>query len=294
MTIAIGFFLFLIGAAGGSFVGAMTWRINRKMDFIKSRSICEHCKHQLSAGDLIPILSWLILRGKCRYCEKKIGWLAVVLEVGVGLAFVVSYLLWPSIFGAESFGVLGAAQITSFVLWLIMVVLMAALLVYDARWRLLPNKLLFPLIGVAAAQVVISFIARTVPVEWWSYSYKMAILFAQMFGAYLIENVILALLPVSGVYLALYLVSRGKWIGFGDVKFGLAVALILADWRLALTVLIGANLLGSLVMLPLLVVGKKSLSSKIAFGPFLIAATFLVFLFSPHITNFIDNFFLYY
>jgi prepilin signal peptidase PulO-like enzyme (type II secretory pathway) len=279
MTVATAVFLFIIGAVCGSFVGAMTWRMKKRLDWVKGRSICEHCKHQLSTGDLIPILSWLVLKGKCRYCHKKIGWIAPLLEVSVGVAFVLSYLLWPSIFAVASFDQLSVVQIVGFVLWLIEVVLMAALLVYDARWRLLPNKLLFPLIGVAATQVVISFITFATygwPVAW----------------TYL-GNIGLALIPVFGVYLVLYLASRGKWIGFGDVKFGIAVALIVADWRLALMVLVGANLLGTLVMLPPLIMRKKTMNSKIAFGPFLIITTFLVFLFSFSLTSLIDNFLLY-
>ena len=270
MVITLGIFLFIVGAAFGSFVGALTWRMKKKMDWVKGRSICEHCKHQLGVLDLVPILSWLFLRGKCRYCHKKIGWTAIILEISVGVAFVISYLLWPSFDNLNTI---------HFGLWLIEVVLMAALLVYDARWRLLPNKLLFPLIGVAAIQVIISFIVSATQ-GWptaWTY----------------LGNVALALIPIFGVYLMLYLASRGKWIGLGDVKFGIAVALITADWRLALLVLAGANLLGTLVMLPLLIAHKKTMNSKIAFGPFLIIATFLVFLFSSSLIDLVEKFFLY-
>jgi len=279
MTILLGIFLFLVGAACGSFVGALTWRMKKRLDFVKGRSICEHCKHQLLPADLVPIVSWLALGGKCRYCREPVGWLAFLLEIGVGVAFVMSYLLWPALFGLGSFDQLGALQIVGFTLWLIEVVLMAALLVYDARWRLLPNKLLFPLIGVAALQVVISSIAFATN----SWSVCLGYL----------GNVGLALIPVFGVYLVLYLVSRGEWIGLGDVKFGLAVALITADWRLATVVLMGANLLGALVMAPSLITKKKKLTSKIAFGPFLILATFLAFLLSPWIIDFFENFLLY-
>jgi prepilin signal peptidase PulO-like enzyme (type II secretory pathway) len=278
MTIIAAIFLFIVGAACGSFVGAMTWRMKKKLDWVKGRSICEHCKHQLSGLDLIPILSWLFLRGKCRYCSKKIGWLTLGLEIGIGAAFVLSCLLWPRIFGLANFEQLGTLQTIGFALWLIEVVLMSALLVYDARWRLLPNKLLFPLIGVAAVQVAVSFISLAM--QGWLVAWD-----------YLV-NVALALIPVFGVYLALYLASRGKWIGFGDVKFGITVALMVADWRLALIVLIGANLLGTLATLPLLITRQRTMSSKIAFGPFLIVATFLVFLFSADLTRLIENFLL--
>ncbi len=288
MTILISVFLFIIGAVCGSFVGAMTWRMHynseidqkkstkkkKKLSWVNGRSQCEHCGHQLAWYDLLPIVSWLWLRGKCRYCGKKIGWSALALEVGVGAAFVVSYLTWPAMLMANSFADLGWAQIVGFGLWLISVVLMAALLVYDARWRILPDKILWPLVGISLVQVAISFgIFAAASTHGW-----------QLAWDYL-GNIVLAFIPVFGVYLVLYLASRGKWVGFGDVKFGIAVALILADWKLATLVLIGANLLGTLFVLPSLVTKKLKVSSQIAFGPFLIAATFLAFLFGRPIID---------
>jgi prepilin signal peptidase PulO-like enzyme (type II secretory pathway) len=271
MSVTLVIFLFVVGAACGSFVGAMTWRMRKKLDWVRGRSICEHCKHKLDGLDLVPIVSWLTLRGKCRYCHKKIGWLAFVLEVGLAMAFAVSYLFWP--LGEIVIGnSLNIVQFALFMIWLVIVVLMAALLVYDARWRLLPNKLMWPLIGVAAIFAILSNI------------------FIQHFALLdFLAQIGLAMLPVAGVYGILYLVSRGKWIGFGDVKFGLVVGL-LVNWLGAVLVLAGANLLGTLVMLPLLIARQKTMNSKIPFGPFLIMATFLVFLFLPDLINLVENY----
>jgi prepilin signal peptidase PulO-like enzyme (type II secretory pathway) len=273
MKIAFIVFLILIGAACGSFVGAMTWRMRKKMDWVRGRSICEHCKHQLGALDLIPIVSWLALRGKCRYCHKPIGWLAFDLEIAGAAVFVASYLLWPlgEIVVGDN---LDFSQFGLFVIWLVMAVLMLALLIYDARWRLLPNKLLFPLIGVAVVFAILNNIL------------------VQHLGAgdFLIQ-IGLAMLPVAGVYLLLYGVSRGQWIGFGDVKFGLVVGL-LTNWLGAILVLAGANLIGTLAMLPMLLSRKMTMTSKIPFGPFLIVATFLVFLFSASLTDLVEKYLL--
>jgi len=285
MEIAWGIFLALIGAACGSFVGAMTWRMHynneigtkksktkskknttrkpEKLSWVNGRSQCEHCGHQLAWYDLLPIVSWLWLKGKCRYCGKKIGWTAIALEIGVGAAFVVSFLFWPATSQAGPVG--QPVQAVGFLLWLITVVLMAALLVYDARWRLLLDKLLWPLIGVVFVWNVISFVVCA------THGWSVAL-------GYL-GDIALALIPVFGLYLVLYLISRGRWVGFGDVKFGIVVALILADWKMATLVLIGANVLGTLLVLPSLVMKKLNVNSQIAFGPFLILATFLTFLF---------------
>jgi len=274
MEITLVVFLILIGAACGSFVGAMTWRMRKKMDWVKDRSICEHCKHKLNGLDLIPILSWMTLRGKCRYCRKSIGWLAIGLEVGTAAVFAMSYFFWPlgEIFIGNN---IDFVQFGLFAIWLIIVVMMAALLVYDARWRLLPNKILFPLIGVTAVFAILSNI------------------FVQQLSVidFLIQ-ISLAMLPVAGVYFVLHLVSRGKWIGFGDVKFGIVVGL-LVNWLAAVLVLAGANLIGTLAMSPMLLARKMNMNSKIPFGPFLIVATFLVFLFSSELTHLVENYLLY-
>ena len=89
-------FIFVLGAVMGSFVGAMTWRMKTHKDWVKGRSECEHCHHQLAVVDLIPILSYVTLGGKCRYCRKSIGRTAILLELGGGAAFLISALLFPS------------------------------------------------------------------------------------------------------------------------------------------------------------------------------------------------------
>ncbi|MDR1970230.1 MAG: prepilin peptidase [Candidatus Nomurabacteria bacterium] len=274
MVVAIIIFLSLVGAACGSFVGAITWRMKKKMNWVKGRSICEHCKHQLKVLDLVPIFSWLALCGKCRYCRKPIGWLALGLEVGVALSFVVSYLFWP-LGEIMVGGNLDLIQFALFAVWLIIVTLMAALFIYDARWRLLPNKLLWPLVGVAIVFAILNntFVQHLGPIN------------------FLIQ-IGLAMLPVTGVYGVLYLISRGKWIGLGDVRFGLVVGL-LVNWLGAVLVLAGANMIGTLVMLPLLIRRELTMNSKIPFGPFLILATFLTFLFLPDLINLVEKYFLY-
>jgi prepilin signal peptidase PulO-like enzyme (type II secretory pathway) len=76
---------------------------------------------------------------------------------------------------------------------------------------------------------------------------------------------------LSGVYLVLYWISKGKWIGFGDIKLGLGLALLLADFRLAFIALFAANLIGCLAVLPPMIAGKLKRDSHVPFGPLLIA-----------------------
>lgn len=259
-------FIFILGSIMGSFVGAMTWRMKRKKDWVRGRSECEHCHHQLAAIDLIPIVSYVSLRGKCRYCHKPIGKTAIWLEISTGLAFLASALLWPSLVNqgwsapTQIMSMEGVASYLSLVAWLACLVIFVALFVYDLRWHLLPNKLVFPLVGLALICSGCLYIGV----------YHMGV------GVWII-NLLLGLIPITGIYGLMYLMSSGRWIGLGDVKLGIAIGFLVPWWG-GLVVLFVANLFGSLASIPGLVRKKLKVNSEIAFGPYLIVATYLVFL----------------
>lgn len=232
-----------LGAAMGSFVGALVWRLHTGRDFVKDRSQCEHCHHKLGPADLVPIFSWLFLSGRCRYCHKPIGITPLLLEVGLALVFATSYIFWPLGFGE-------AAAVASFGIWLAYMVLLAALFVYDIKWFLLPDKLVFVLIGLALVDAAFR---------------------VSLSGDNYLMYTLAGVIPVAGLYGLLYFASKGKWVGFGDVKLGVFIGIALG-WQKALLVLVIANLIGFLVVVPGLLSKKLSRTSKVPFGPFLIAA----------------------
>ncbi len=111
--------LIVFGLALGSFVNALVWRVheqeketNRKkpdkdylklLSISKGRSICPHCKHSLAVKDLLPVLSWLSLKGQCRYCHKPIAAQYPVVELATAVLFVASYIWWPvALSGAQT------------------------------------------------------------------------------------------------------------------------------------------------------------------------------------------------
>src|SRR5476651_645529 len=131
--------LVVFGLCLGSFVNALVWRLHeqdkkqaKNLSILNGRSMCPNCKHELAAKDLVPVLSWLSLRGKCRYCGKPISVQYPLVEMVTSGLFVASYLWWPE--------VLHGAQVAAFGLWLALLVGLMALLVYDLRWFLLPNR----------------------------------------------------------------------------------------------------------------------------------------------------------
>lgn len=255
--------VFLAGIMFGSFINAFVWRLHKKKNWVSERSICPHCKHVLAPKDLVPVLSWLALRGKCRYCKKPIEDTPLV-ELLTGALFAVSYIFWPF-----DWSVLGWL---AFISWLACLVLLISLLIYDLKWMLLPNKLVIA--ATVTGIINIGFIAG---IQGASY-----VLGALAGGAIIV-----------GLFWLLFEVSKGKWIGGGDVKLAFILgALAGTPYRAVLLVFI-ASVLGTIVSLPLLASKKLKATAKIPFGPFLIAATIIVYLFGQTILDWYIHTFLY-
>src|SRR5690606_19684146 len=103
--------LVILGLCLGSFVNALVFRLHMqmkasekhrgkkvqkaKLSIVSGRSMCVHCHHELAWYDLIPVLSWLTLGGKCRYCHKPIAWQYPLVELATAALFALSYVYWP-------------------------------------------------------------------------------------------------------------------------------------------------------------------------------------------------------
>jgi leader peptidase (prepilin peptidase)/N-methyltransferase len=263
--------LVLFGLVFGSFAGASVWRLRaRQLDQDKKagekvdsdeykrlhkltkssfklndHSCCLNCSYELKWYDMVPVISWLSLGGKCRQCRKPIGYLEPLIEVGVALFFVASVAFWP-------YPLSNGLEIARLVLWLAAGVPLAILFAYDAMWSLLDlsvNRILIAIGLFSAILVVINA------------PDKISTLIS-VFGSVLI---------LSGLYYAIYKVSQGKWVGGGDPILGLGLALLLADWRLAFIALFAANLIGCLIVIPAMIMKKLKRDSHVPFGPLLIA-----------------------
>lgn len=256
--------LVLFGLCLGSFVNALVWRVHEQekpkskqpkvdLSIMKGRSVCPHCSHVLAARDLIPVVSWLSVGGKCRYCRKPISLQYPIVEILTALLFVISYYAWPVAMSGSQWALLSA--------WLVAVVLFVALSVYDIRWMELPDRLVAILTGVAVVIVLGTAFIAGEPSE----------LLGALWGV----------LCIAGLFYVLFQVSGGKWIGGGDVKLGVPLGLLVGGPLKSILLIFVASLLGTLVVLPLLLTGNRKLSQKLPFGPFLIIAAFIVFLFGP-------------
>lgn len=226
------------------------------LSIVHGRSMCPSCRHTLAVKDLVPVLSWLSLRGRCRYCHKAISVQYPLVELLTGILFALAY----SALHAESYGWVRVVYAC------IYTVLFVALALYDLRWFLLPDRLVFMLIGLATSQLVLlAFLQRD-----WA----------------LVGNSLWAVAIIFGLFWAIFVFSKGEWIGGGDVKLAIALGLIVGKPLLALLVIFIASLLGTLASVPVLVASKKKgLMAHIPFGPYLLAACFIVMLAGQRIVD---------
>ncbi len=249
--------LSVCGLVFGSFINALVWRLHKHRNWVSERSECPHCHHVLAPLDLIPVFSWLLLRGKCRYCRKPIPDSPLV-ELAVPALFVLSYAYWPSPLSGQG--------LFDFVCWLLFIIGFVALAVYDIRWFLLPDVIVYPLVALAAFQVV---------GDWLLYHHDWHLLFGPLIGVAII----------SGLFYLLFYLSAGKWIGFGDVKLGIVLGLLAGGALKALLVLLAASSLGTLIALPLLLQGKATRKTHLPFGPLLLAGMVIIALWGDHIIS---------
>ena len=287
--------LFFVGAAFGSFSVATAWRLRFKQlsqdqqdgvkltkeekkeysklkkqfqknsffddrkNLTKDRSVCLHCGRQLLWFDMIPVISWLILGGKCRFCRKPIGRIEFLAEIGLGALFVISYIFWP--FGFY-FNLDSWINIALGATWLIILILLTIHIIYDSKWMLLLDKITILIFIFVVLLTIFRFISGN-------------LVFNQAYFMGLAGSIII--LPL--VYGILFFASKGNWIGFGDVKLLIPLALGLADFNLAVLVLFLANIFGLIWVIPGLIINKVDRKSRLAFVPFLILALICAILF---------------
>jgi leader peptidase (prepilin peptidase) / N-methyltransferase len=271
--------LIVAGLIFGSFVNALVWRLHEQehtqenkaksrkkrateLSILKGRSICTHCGHQLASKDLVPVLSWLSLKGKCRYCHKPISWQYPVVELlTVGL-FIFSYLFWPV--------PMHSVGLFTFMLWLVFLVGFIALSVYDLRWFVLPNRIVYPLILLALLQLLI-----------------ILAFFHGGFNAFI--GAFWGALIASGIFYLLFQISKGQWIGGGDVKLGALLGILVGGPFASILLLFVASASGTLLSLPFLLTGQAKRNTKLPFGPLLIVGAIVARLFGASIYSHFRN-----
>jgi len=256
ISILLYIFVYAFGLCIGSFLNCAVYRLEHKKS-LGGRSFCPHCKHTLNWKDLFPIFSFLLLKGKCRYCKKKISWQYPLVEAFTGLIFLFTYIFQFSgfnLFGLVSFGLL-----------LSVYSLLIMIFVYDLKHYIIPDRLLFPAIILSLLYLILN-------------------------QQLLILSYLLSSLIASGFFFCIFFFSRGQWMGFGDVKLAILMGILLG-WPNTFAALFLAFFLGAVIGIALMILQKKGLKSEIPFGPFLITGTFISIFWGEKIVGWYLNFF---
>lgn len=239
----------VLGLAVGSFLNVVIYRLHVGVGFLRGRSYCPFCKHDLGLKDLVPIFSFLSLKGKCRYCSKPISWQYPLVEFGTAVSFLLLY--WAFGLGPEFF------------VYLVYVSFLILIFVYDLRYYMILDKVSIPAFFIAMA------------------------------GSYFILNISIVSLLIGvgiggGFFLLQFLVSRGKWIGGGDIRLGMVMGAMLGVYSL-IVALFGAYIFGSIVGIALVARKKKRWKSKVPFGTLLTLTTYLAFIFGDYVVDAYQN-----
>src|SRR3989344_782100 len=254
------FIPFVSGLVIGSFLNCVIYRLEKEESFLKGRSYCPNCKHILNWQDLIPVVSFLWLKGQCRYCQKPISWQYPMVELATGLMFLLIFLASRDLAQPDNFLLFNTVY-----LW-VLTSLLIVIFVYDLRHYIIPDSIVYP-------GIIIAVLYRLFGI--WNFGNWDICLLAQFWcgGEFWVYDLGFSILPAF-VLLAIILFSGGRWMGMGDFKLAILMGLILG-WPNILFALFSAFSLCAIIGLGLIATKKKGLKSEIPFGPFLITGTFL-------------------
>ncbi len=236
-------YLFILGTAIGSFLNVLIDRLPME-ESIMGRSHCDYCLTTIKAFDLIPVVSYFILRRRCRNCKKELSWQYPAMEILTGGLFVLTWMYAPVIADPSLF-------ILERIVYLVAVSAMIVLFFADVKFQILPDSMQVTL-------VIAAFMLSALKLE----------LNGDLFLLN-VPNLALAGLAVSAPIFFLFVITGGRGMGFGDVKLAFTIGLIHGVWGGLLSLYI-AFLVGGILGLGLIGFNFKKIKSKIAFGPFLI------------------------
>lgn len=288
MIIFINIFIFLFGLIIGSFLNCVIYRLAlpnfsfwKNLGGLKNRSYCPHCRQTLRWYDLIPVLSYVILKAKCRYCKKKISWQYPLVEISTGLIFLLIFLPTRDLAQRDNFLNLSFLLIISCFLIVIFV--------YDLKHYIIPDKIVLPAIAVVALYRLFEV-----------FGFRVLDLFRmQPFGESLVSLdpgglgfgilkpfifYLISAIAAAGFFLLIFLVSKGKWLGFGDIKLAFFMGIFLGFPKIIVALFL-AFFFGGIIGIGLIIFKNKNLKSEIPFAPFLITGTFLALFWGQNLIN---------
>lgn len=248
-------FITILGLIVGSFLSMLTYRLPRNLS-LKGRSYCAKCKQTIPWFLNIPIFSYLFLGAKCANCKARISLRYPLIELFTALAFVSTLFLWSQ----RSLGVIELQNtLGDFALpfYLLLTTFYVAIFITDLERKIIPDQLL-----VLMGGMVVIFVLLLPPPQIYSRLLSGAVSFC--------------------FFLLIYLLSRGRGMGFGDVKMVPIIAVFLG-LEASLIWLFISFLLGGVLGLLLLLFGLARFGKPIPFGPYLLFCAYITFFFGESI-----------
>lgn len=243
-NLTIFLFIFIFGLIIGSFLNALIWRLHTG-ESMMNRSKCPKCSNMIAWYDNIPVLSYLFLLGKCRRCRAHISLQYPIVELITGLLFLLAFNFEFKILNFDLLLINYEFFLTLFRDFFLISV-MIIVFIYDLRWYLILDVVTLPAIGTL---------------------FVLNLLLGISWQSLLISGII-----GGGFFLLQFVVSRGKWIGGGDIRLGVLMGVALG-WPMIITALMLAYIVGAIVGVGLILFGKKKWGSQVPFGIFLSVAT---------------------
>lgn len=257
MVLLINTFIFVLGLIIGSFLNCLIWRLYRG-ESLGGRSCCPHCRKKIFWYDNIPVLSFIFLKRRCRFCRQAISWQYPAVELMTAILFVLVWRLHEPLLLFGSSGL----ELSFFLPILrdfFFIAVLMVVFVYDWRWQLVPMTLLWPAIAVMLIfQVLIG----------WS---LWALMVFGIIGA--------------GFFWLQYILTARKGIGEGDIWLGLFLGLSFPSFPFLFLLIMLAYGLGAIVGLSLMALRRKKWRSRIALGPFLAFGACIVLIWGEKIIS---------
>ncbi len=244
--------IFIFGLFIGSFLNVLVDRLPQGKSPFRGRSVCDNCKHILNAFDLIPVVSYILLEGKCRYCGKSMGIYYPIIELASGLMFALTgYLLHLSGMVSDLSSVYEYIALV-YQLWIISILIV--IFFTDLKYGIIP----FGTIAIGITLVILWQIFYPTP--------QMSLLNYLYAGAFSFLG-----------FLLIFIVTKGKGIGFGDVIYALFMGILLG-YPNVIAALYISFITGAIVSLILIALKRKKMKGdSIPFGPFLVLGTIISF-----------------
>lgn len=255
MTSFLAIFIFLVGLSVGSFLNVLIYRLPRNESIIFPASHCPSCGKILKWWENIPLLSFLILKRRCRYCSTPISFRYPLVELLTALLFLTIFFHF------------GLSFRTLFALFF--GVLLVAVGVIDLKHQIIPNKLVFPGLGIGFVGL---FLTALLKEDFLPLAGKSSI-FYSFLG-----------LAGGGGFLFLFALIKEEWMGGGDVKLAALMGLFLGGYVFLALVL--GSFVGAIVGLSLIISRRIERKTPIPFGPFLVLGALVTLFFGPQIFSF--------